>query len=49
MSDVSTQFGFHLDVGRLENGGKFDSIAGDVRVGETVRIELETIKTEDFR
>ena len=48
-SDVTDQFGLHLEVGRLANGGTFNSISGDVIVGENVRVKLETIVTPDFR
>ena len=49
LSDVSTQFGLQLNIGRIGNGGKFNSISDDVTVGERVRIKLETIETVDFR
>ena len=46
---MKIQFGLQLNVGRLGHGGGFNSISGDVMVGEQVRLQLETIDTIDFR
>ena len=48
-SDVIDHFSLKLDVGRLGHRGIFNPIAGDVTIGEEVRVKLQFMETDDFR